>query len=190
MTPSLTTWSRTVAGWLCWFCLFLLWCGRVAMNKISAWDWAATRKLRNHSWGSIAISRMGDGWLYAAFVLWGRYSGHRLAAGHVAGGVLVAWGCSSALKVLIRRRRPHDHLMARIKNQKLARWNWWRDFPSSLSFPSQHAACAVAFAVAVPSVWTALFAGLVCWSRVAIGSHFAGDVLAGIVLGAAAGVWG
>src|ERR1700722_1089823 len=70
MTPSLTTWSRTVAGWLCWFCLFLLWCGRVAMNKISAWDWAATRKLRNHSWGSIAISRMGDGWLYAAFVLW------------------------------------------------------------------------------------------------------------------------
>lgn len=172
------------------FPLFLIWCGHVALNNLSAWDWAATRALRFHGWAPIAISRMGDGWLYAAFVLWGRWTGHSFAAGHVAACVLVGWGGSTFLKILARRRRPSEQINARVRNVNIAPWRFWADYPSSLSFPSQHAACAVAFAVAVPSPWTATFAVLMCWSRVAIGSHFLGDVLAGVVVGVLAGVWG
>ena len=173
--------------------LWLLWSLHVAARKIRTWDEAATQAIQVATidwpwWLVCAPSRLGDGWLYAAVVLWLRYTGRRAEAGHIAACVLVAWGGSALLKIITRRQRP------RTGRVPLA---WWREVHSS--FPSQHAACVWAFGVAfaleyphMPMTGTVL--GFVCSavaiSRVAIGAHYLGDVLAGVALGVAAGVWG
>ena len=61
--------------------------------------------------------------------------------------------------------------------------------PSTYSFPSGHAtvsfACATVLALAVPRLRWPLFtlAALIAFSRVYVGVHYPGDVLAGAVLG-------
>lgn len=65
--------------------------------------------------------------------------------------------------------------------------------PDSASFPSGHAttafAAATAIAVAQPAlrVWVLGVAAIVAVSRVYVGVHYLGDVLAGALLGAAIG---
>jgi undecaprenyl-diphosphatase len=61
--------------------------------------------------------------------------------------------------------------------------------PSSQSFPSGHSAAAFAFATGVGHVSPAasvplrVLAALVAYSRVHTGVHYAGDVLAGALIG-------
>ena len=57
----------------------------------------------------------------------------------------------------------------------------------SWSFPSQHAAVAVAFACALPNPLTIALAAAICASRVFTGAHYLGDVVAGVVVGLVAG---
>jgi undecaprenyl-diphosphatase len=108
----------------------------------------------------------------------------RRAAGH---GVL-AIALSSAvtnlgLKPLARRRRParsDDHPVP--DSRRVRR-------PASASFPSGHAASALAFASAVgevaPGLWLPLHvaAVTVAYSRVHTGVHYPSDVAAGAVIG-------
>ncbi len=65
--------------------------------------------------------------------------------------------------------------------------------PSSSSFPSSHAAMSTAAAIVLSEarpeltpLWAAL-AGAMCLSRLYVGAHHAGDVAAGVALGAVAG---
>lgn len=61
--------------------------------------------------------------------------------------------------------------------------------PATTSFPSGHAASAAAGALALTRVWPAaavplsILAALIALSRVALGVHYVGDVLAGVMVG-------
>ena len=99
---------------------------------------------------------------------------------------LLAAQAANLLKTVFDRPRPFAQDL----------WSGLGSLPSSGAMPSGHAATAVAGAVAlgmlVPRARPAAYALalLVCTSRVYLGVHFAGDVLAGALLGAstAAGV--
>ena len=86
-------------------------------------------------------------------------------------------------KFAVRRRRPP--LTAVPLSRQLRRQ------PSTLSFPSGHAASAAGFAVGAAVEWPALtapvgaLAAAVAWSRVHTGVHYPGDVVAGVLLGGA-----
>ena len=175
-TPSVfRSFCLTTAGTLALVPSFILWCDLVFTN------WASGRSPRM-AWR--LFSRLGDGWLYAATYLWLREMDQRPLAGRVAASVFLAWGLGSALKVLVRRKRrdnsPRWKRRYRISTVLLRLDSW--------SFPSQHAAVAVAFAAALwPNPAACALAVCVCCSRVLIGAHYLGDVLAGIAVGLVAG---
>jgi undecaprenyl-diphosphatase len=156
--------------------LGVVWSGVVGLNKMRAWDsnltaWAYMPQQR-FAWR--LFSRAGDGWVYVLMYLALRSWGGIVEAKQLAAAVFLAWGISAALKLTIRRRRVNPRIYHRRALTKLASW----------SFPSQHAACAVAFACAIwPNPTGVVFAVLVCVSRVLIGAHYLSDVLAGVGVG-------
>lgn len=163
--------------------LFVLWCLGIAAWTLNEWDRIATEWLLaeenelNYRCAWI-FSRAGDGWVYAAGLLALIVTAHDVLALRLAAAVSIAWVIGGALKISIRRKRF----------ERTIRFRWAEKF-APWSFPSQHAATATAFAV---TLWpahplAALFAGLVCASRVLIGSHYLGDVLMGVAVGLAAG---
>ena len=100
---------------------------------------------------------------------------------------LIAIGAASAtvnlgIKPLARRRRPARAEPAPFGNRYVP-------MPESTSFPSGHAASAVAFAYAVSrdlprlAVPSGLLAGAVAQSRVHTGVHYPSDVVIGAILG-------
>jgi membrane-associated phospholipid phosphatase len=151
-------------------------------SRFTAW---AYRPEQRKAWR--LFSRLGDGWLYVAFWLWLFATGD-LERYNLAQEIFVAWGLGAAMKLAIRRKRrvPTARLrwvrFGRGQDRMLNLYSW--------SFPSQHAACATAFACAmwpiVGAPWCVFpvaFALLVCSSRVLIGAHYLSDVLAGVGVG-------
>lgn len=146
------------------------------------------------AWAMVAATVLGEGWTVAVLVpllLWGRT---RRFAGWLTVGVVVqavlVWG----LKRVVGRTRPWVELHLPTPFMR----------PSDFSFPSGHAAgcfCVAAFlALALPVAWpdarrraqaVVVLAGslavLIALSRVYLGAHFPGDVVAGAVLGACVG---
>jgi len=84
------------------------------------------------------------------------------------------------VKPLVARERPfvHGPPLSSIVLQ-----------PTTLSFPSGHAASAAAGALALARAWPpaalplAILAGGIAFSRIALGVHFVGDVMGGLLLG-------
>jgi undecaprenyl-diphosphatase len=139
------------------------------------------------------VTLFGQGWVLGAIglavALIGRRLGRRdlFRAGLVAIPALMVSGLlSRVVKILVGRPRPG------VVDQDLAHWG-----PSLAagynSFPSGHATAAFTLAAvlasASPSWRPALYglAALIAFSRVAVDAHFVSDVVAGGLLGWAAG---
>jgi membrane-associated phospholipid phosphatase len=125
--------------------------------------------------GGVWLAIGGAGWALDS----ARRSGWRRASAGVAGAYLL----NTALKLLIRRRRP-----------ELADLPALSDTPTQLSFPSAHACTSFAGArlysrlgVPAPPLY-GLALGL-SLSRLYLGVHHPSDVLAGAALGNIVGVY-
>jgi undecaprenyl-diphosphatase len=159
--------------------LFAIWCSHIAGKQIQDWDSAISdwchRPEQRKAW--ILFSRLGDGWLYAAYFFWMRET-ETPGANRLAAALLIAWGIGSALKIVVRRKRQNPIRRRGKLLNKLGAW----------SFPSQHAAVSIAFAYALwPNPFACGLALAVCCSRVLVGAHYLGDVLAGVLVGIVAG---
>lgn len=120
--------------------------------------------------------------LAAVIATFGGRRGRRAAAMGLASTGVTAILVNLGLKPLGRRRRP-DGIARQVPLPHRTRK------PISPAFPSGHSATAFAFATgvghALPQVATALrsLAALVAYSRVHVGVHYPGDVIAGGLVG-------
>lgn len=129
-----------------------------------------------------AVGRAGFVWFVAAAIA-AVFPARRMAAWRLLLAVSLTYlAVDGALKPLVHRDRPFVVLEdTRLIDQR----------PLTSSFPSGHAASAMAGALAasrllpeVRFVWWAL-AALIAVSRVYVGAHWPSDVLAGALLGIA-----
>lgn len=132
---------------------------------------------------SIGVTRLGDGWVYAALALLvpalaGWQSARFFLAGSLSAAVCVA--LYTSLKARLARRRPCDYDRTLESRAKAL---------DQYSFPSGH--CMNAAAVGVPlclsfpaaAPFVAVAWLLLAWSRVALGHHYLSDILCGGLLG-------
>lgn len=154
-------------------------------------DMSASRRVRLHQNGSTAwklavfFAHSGDSWFWMAGLvlvwLFTRGAWHRHAA-LMGIGVGTLAVLVLAIKFTIRRQRPEGEWGAIYRNT------------DPHSFPSGHAARAAMLAVmawGLGPAWfgwaVVLWAPLVSLARVSTGVHYLSDILAGLLLGAAAG---
>lgn len=136
-----------------------------------------------------AISRSGDGYLHllVPLLLWGAGVG---ALGDFAAllalALLVERALYWLLKNSLKRRRPQN-AMPGFRSLIVA--------SDEFSFPSGHTSAAFLLATGLvivyggPVIAMYLWAGCVGLSRVLLGVHFPGDVLAGAVMGSSAALF-
>jgi undecaprenyl-diphosphatase len=161
-------------------------------------DWRVYHSINtftsHHSWlgslfrfietyGTIAIG-------VAAFALWffarpGGSPKWKIASASALAAAAVGLIVNKIISSAWHRDRPYaTHHVAHI----------WGPRKTDASFPSDHASAAFAIAVAVllidPLVGAAfvLLAVLIAIGRVVVGEHYPGDVLAGALIGTAAGI--
>jgi undecaprenyl-diphosphatase len=164
----------------------------MTLRRLLELDAGLTKRLRLEPgqkglWAFTAfLAHSGDSWFWALglVLVWlattgeWRYRAVVLAVGVVALALMVF-----AIKFSIKRRRPEGE------------WGAIYRKTDPHSFPSGHAARAIMLATAVCGLgplWLAVvllvWAPLVCLARVGMGLHYISDVLAGGVLGVAAGL--
>lgn len=161
------------------------------MNRLHRWDAALSAALAapipspRWKWAG-RIAHLGDGPLVLGLLL-GLYGlGWLLEAASLRRSVLITLVGVAATAVMVtiikyiwRRQRPRDPTgFVSFSYDKY-------------SFPSGHSARMAALAVGAASLHPLAGAGFgllalaVAWARVVIGIHFVGDVLVGLVVGAA-----
>lgn len=131
---------------------------------------------------ALAVAHLGDSPLWAAILValyvWGGASLRALVI-QTAAAVLTVGVVGGAIKRIVRRPRP-DGYAPGLYSRRFDRY----------SLPSGHAARVAAVAVVVGAAYPALaLAAAACAlgvavARVALGVHYAGDALAGLLLGA------
>lgn len=133
----------------------------------------------------VFLAHSGDSWFWwagLAGLAWLGNAFWRSWALLVLASIVILAVIVLGIKFIIRRRRPEGE--------------WGRIYRSTdpHSFPSGHAARAVLIAMlalALGPAWLAvllcIWAPLVALARVALGVHYLSDILAGFVLGLAAG---
>lgn len=150
--------------------------------------WLSGLRSGGYPWLSRQISRSGDGPLYATagvLVLWLDNS----AGVAVVCTLLLAFSIELPtylfLKNSVRRRRPPEA----IKGTRA-----WLEPSDEFSFPSGHTAAAFVMACILSdgypefSPWLFIWATLVGLSRVTLGVHFPGDIMAGAILGCSSAI--
>ncbi|MFJ2398493.1 bifunctional phosphatase PAP2/diacylglycerol kinase family protein [Streptomyces sp. NPDC087843] len=153
---------------------------RVAAARLPAAD-PALRRLSH-------CADHGRLWLGAAagLALAGSGTGRRAALRGLGSLALASLTVNTVAKWSTRRPRPLLETVPPIRH--LARQ------PHTTSFPSGHSASAAAFATGValesagPGALVAPIAAAVAFSRVYVGVHYPGDVLAGVAIGVGAAV--
>ena len=152
-------------------------------------EWSARFRIPDgHRWTrfiALFVAHLGDSPLWAvvsAIVYWRGDTYVRAAVILMAVAVVIAAVLNFAIKNLVRRARPGGYsplLYSRSMDQH--------------SFPSGHAArvgaVAVTLSAAYPALWPILLAYAlgVAIARVALGSHYLGDVAFGLLLGSLVG---
>jgi undecaprenyl-diphosphatase len=152
------------------------------------------------TWLAVVFTVLGEGWIMLGLLPLLLLRRHRAPTLALTVVLVVTAGLVAWLKLAVGRVRP-CHALAGVKCL-------WGDAPTDYSFPSGHAAGSFAFVVFVGTV--AFFsaeaskrrarillglAGLlaatgIALSRVYLGVHFPGDIVAGSCLGAAIGLAG
>ncbi len=136
--------------------------------------------------GAHALSHFGEhalGWLAIGAAGVALDGPRRPAWARATASVALAHGGNIAVKRCVRRPRPDlADLPARSRT------------PSTLSFPSAHAAstfaAVAAFGPLLPRAPWRLAGAAMALSRVVLGVHYPSDVLAGAALGTVVGRWG
>ena len=137
----------------------------------------------------IAASHFGIPLMVALVILqwWSKVERLHMRHTCLAAGLafLLGLGLNQLILLFIHRVRPYDAGISHLIFSKSADW----------SFPSDHAAAAVAIAAAfllhglrLRAIIYTIAALVVCWSRVYVGSHYATDVLAGGLVGVIAAI--
>lgn len=151
--------------------------------------WVVEHRAQPFDWLFVALSAAGQAailWIVLAplLALWARKP-PLFTTLVTAATVWTADLLTTLVKLAVDRDRPYEVVPAA---DPLLRWD------VSGSFPSGHTATSVAGAVVLTyligrgGVWLGLLAAGVAFSRVYVGVHYPGDVLAGAVLGAAVGL--
>ena len=163
-----------------------LWGELAALDR----EWSGRMRIREGSrWVrlvALVVAHLGDSPLWAvvsAALYWLGDARLRAAVLLMAAAVIAAAVINFGIKNLVRRSRPGGY----------SPWLYSRRMDQH-SFPSGHAARAGAVAATIsaayPSLWPVLlvYALGVAAARVALGAHFLGDVLFGLLLGGLVGL--
>lgn len=160
------------------------------LQRLRAWDRTLSDRLTLPAdspwrWLPALGAHLGDGLVWSLLggilLVWGNGFVRSITLVALI-AVLASGGISTAVKYAIRRRRPQE------------RPQFYAVKYDRFSFPSGHAARMGAIAVIVGRFFplvapaTYILAVLVAWCRIAVGVHYASDVLAGLALGIV-GAW-
>ncbi len=161
------------------------------MKRWMEWDRRLSEKLRidnQKGWMrrlAAIFAHSGDSWFWLLGLLLTAYFSplHRATLLLYDGAILILAVIVLGIKFLVGRQRPQGEWGAIYR----------RTDPHS--FPSGHAARATLLAILGlglgPPVWgigLALWAPLVCLSRVALGLHYVSDIIGGAIFGALMGI--